>query len=216
VSGDPSVGARELTPSDAEYWNEIYRGDGGGWELGRATPPLARWFAAHPAAGKRALVVGCGRGHEARLLARGGARVVAIDIASEAITAARALTTPDDAAAAAGAGGSVEFRELDLFALPKTGEVFDLIVEHTCFCAIEVARRGEYVSAVAGALPASGELVALFYAHGRPGGPPFTTDDAEVRRLFAPRFELAHYETPPDSIERRAGLERLARLVRKA
>src|SRR5581483_4157926 len=81
---------RSGSPSAPEFWSRAYREHSDGWELARATPPLERWFGAHSPSGKRALVVGCGRGHEARLLARLGASVVAIDFAAEAIDEARA------------------------------------------------------------------------------------------------------------------------------
>ena len=79
------------SPSDPQFWREAGRSRRKGWEIGQAAPPLARWFAAHPPVGKRTLVVGCGRGHEARMLAAAGAEVVAVDFAPEAIAEARLL-----------------------------------------------------------------------------------------------------------------------------
>jgi len=71
--------ARPAPPAaslDAAFWTERYRQGGDRWDLGRAAPPLARWFADHPPApGTRAIVVGCGRGHEAFPLAAAGATV---------------------------------------------------------------------------------------------------------------------------------------------
>jgi len=195
--GGPSV-------SDAAYWERTYREGTDGFELGRAAPPIVRWIDAHPelVRGARALVVGCGRGHEARALARAGASVVGVDFALDAITAARALAERE--------GVTVDFRQRDLFTLPGDGERYDLVVEHTCFCAIDPARRDEYVDVVAQLLVAGGHLVALFYAHGRPGGPPFgTTDDELAARFTPPRFVQLSSETPADSVARRAGEERL-------
>jgi len=84
---------------------------------------------------------------------------------------------------------------------------FDAIVEHTCFCAIDVERRPEYVEAVARALVPGGTLLGVFYAHGREGGPPFDTTEAEVRRLFSTRFEIERLQVARDSFEVRAGKE---------
>ncbi len=189
-----------LSPSDAKFWEERYQRGEDGWELGAASPPLERYFSDKRLDDQRALVVGCGRGHEARLLASLGAEVVGLDIAQDAIEAAERMTSP---------GGSIRFVKGDLFALRGRPAFFHLVIEHTCFCAIDPARRDEYVDAVADALVPGGRLVGLFYAHGRPGGPPFTTDDAELKQRFSRRFVIEHHETPPDSIERRAGLERL-------
>jgi SAM-dependent methyltransferase len=197
------------TAIDADFWSAIWREGRDGWELGRAAPPIARWVAAHAAevAGARALVVGSGRGHEARLLARAGARVVAVDVAPEAVAAARAL----DAAA----GVTVDVRRADLFDLPRGPERFDLVLEHCCFCAIDPARRDEYVHAVADVLEPGGRLVGLFWAHGREGGPPFTTTRAELEARLGTRFAVEHLEVPPDSVGVRLGQELLVAARRR-
>ena len=192
------------TPSDAAYWDFLYRDDDASWELGRAAPPLVDLFTADPPTGRRALVPGCGRGHEARLLAGLGARVTAIDIAPAAIAAARACG-PADAA--------IDYRVLDLFDLSRTPGRFDLIVEHTCFCAIEPARREEYVDQVAAVLAPGGALVGLFYAHGRPGGPPFTVDADELRVRFGRRFAVQSLGVAAGSVLGRHGHELLARFT---
>ncbi len=168
------------TPSDAAFWDPLFAADLGGWELGRASPPLADWFEGKALTGRRALVPGCGRGHEARLLAGLGARVDAIDLAPTAIAQAIAATGP---------GLAIDFQVRDLFTLPRV-PTYDLVVEHTCFCAIDPTRREAYVDVCADVLRPGGELVGVFFAHGRPGGPPFTTTEGEVRALFGGRFEV--------------------------
>lgn len=193
------------SPSEPGFWEALYLDGGDRWELGRAAPPLERYFTSQPPRGRRALVVGCGRGHEARMLARRGARVVAIDFAASAIAAARAL---DD-------GAGVDYRQRDLFVLPADPDRYDLVVEHTCFCAIDPARRPEYVAAVAEVLAPGGELVGLFWAHGREGGPPYSTSAAEIEALFAPRFTVADLGTAQGSVVARAGQELLARFTRR-
>ncbi|MFZ6182350.1 methyltransferase domain-containing protein [Nannocystis pusilla] len=172
-------------PGEARFWDPLFAADAGGWELGRAAPPLVAWFSEHVPKGMQALVPGCGRGHEARLLAALEATVTAIDLAPTAIAQAQAMTP---------AGLAITFAVQDLFARIGQPPAFDLVVEHTCFCAIDPARRDDYVTAVADSLLPGGMLVGLFYAHGRPGGPPFTTDRAEVERRFAPRFAIEQLE----------------------
>lgn len=90
--------------------------------------------------------------------------------------------------------------------MPRThAGAFDAVLEHTCFCAIDVERREEYVRAVRDLLAPNGRLFGLFYAHGKPGGPPSTTSEAEVRALFSRDFEIEVLKTAPDSFEARAG-----------
>lgn len=195
------------SPSDPEFWRRHWAQPKQGWEIGRAAPPLERWFAAHPATGRRALVLGCGRGHEARLLARGGADVVAIDFAPEALDEARALALQE--------GVRIDFRLRDLFALGSDPERYDLVVEHCCFCAIDPARRGEYVDVVADVLAGGGEFVGLLRTKCPPDGPPFAVDAVEVERLFAPRFSIEHISVPEDSVAPRLGTELLVHMKRR-
>ena len=193
-----------LTPSDAAFWDHLYRDESGGWELGRPTPPLAHRLAADPPVGQRVLVVGCGRGHEARLLAALGAHVTAVDLAPAAIASARAATPPQL---------KIDFQVADLFELPRS-PAFDLILEHCCYCAIEPRRRPEYVDAVADLLRPGGHLLGLFYAHGRPGGPPFTVTAEQLRDTFARRFTLDDLSVADNSVLLRLGEELLARFTR--
>ena len=196
------------SPSDPHFWRERYARPTQGWEIGRAAPPLSGWFAAHPPAGKRALVVGCGRGHEARLLAAAGARVVGVDFAPEALAEARALAAREELA--------IDFRLRDLFALAGEPERYELVVEHCCFCAIEPARRDAYVDVVADVLVDGGEFVGLFRTRcGDGNGPPYPVGADELARLFTRRFVLTHTSTPADSIESRSGAELLVRMTRR-
>ena len=180
------------TPSDAGFWQDVYATRHDGFELGRAAPPLERWFAAHPPAGLTVLNVGCGRGHDARMLARLGGDVVAVDFVPEVIAEAQALAVRD--------GVRVDFRVRDLFQLPNDPERYALSVEHCAFCAIDPARREEYVRVITELLSPGATWVGLFWSHGRPGGPPFTISRPDLERLLAPHFIIDHLEVPADSV----------------
>ena len=71
-------------------------------------------------------------------------------------------------------------------------------------------RRPEYVELVARILKPAGWLLACFFPvreGAPPGGPPFPTSEAEIRRLFAPRFRLVEAYVPEASAPARQGLE---------
>lgn len=194
--------------SSANFWEERYRAGQTGWDRGRAAPAFETLLGG-PSAPKpgRLAVVGCGRGHDARLFAGRGFQVVGFDFAPSAVAAARE--------AAAREGLAMEFVAADIFALPDDyAGAFDYVVEHTCFCAIDPARRAEYVSAVARLLQPGGELIALFLVHRRPGGPPYTTDEAEVRRLFQGRFRLDQLDAPAELADLPSGFELFGRFRR--
>ncbi len=187
--------------SKADYWNRLYLTGDAGWDKGTVSPPIARMLReGHVPAGARLAVIGAGRGHEALEAARLGFRASAIDFAEEASKAS--------AAAAEKAGLAVEVLQEDVFTLWKRRpKHYDGVVEHTCFCAIDVARRAEYVEAVHALLVPGGKLFGLFYALGRDGGPPFDTNAAEVRGLFEKKFRLDRLAPATDSFDHRAGKE---------
>ncbi len=194
--------------SKASYWNDLYLKGEAGWDKGLVSPPIARLLREGGLGpGAAIAVVGAGRGYEARDAAALGFSVTAIDFAEEAAKALRA---------AAQAGPSFAVEQRDLFDLPRThAGRFDAVLEHTCFCAIPVARRDEYVETAAQLLKPRGVLFGLFYAHGRPGGPPFDTSEEEVRRRFEPRFEVTRLARAPDSFEIRRGAELEAWFIKR-
>ncbi|MGH7267279.1 MAG: methyltransferase domain-containing protein, partial [Candidatus Rokuibacteriota bacterium] len=143
----------------------------------------------------------CGRGHDARFLARRGYRVWGFDWAPQAVEEARVLAARDRV--------DVAVEERDLFRLADAYPgFFDGVWEYTAFCAIDPARRAEYAAMLHAILKPGGWLLACFFpVREGSGGPPFPTTDAEVRRLFAPFFELVQAYVPETSAEGRAGLE---------
>jgi len=185
--------------SDPKFWDAAYGEKRDGWELGDVTPPIARALREMKGPG-RAIVFGCGRGHEARAAARAGFDVVGVDFAAQPIEDAAKLTPPDLAK-------HVAWRRADIFTLEDEG-AFDLLIEHTSYCAIDSKRRDEWMRVARKVLKPGGTLLAIFYVHDRAGGPPYATtrDDARAA-LERSGFRIERAETPEDSIERRRGDE---------
>jgi len=172
-------------------WESRYRTGDMPWEKGAAHPALIAFLKSNPLRG-RVLVPGCGTGHDVRALAATADEVVGFDISLSAVTRAKAHP----------AVGGERYVNGDLFALPPSLRgVFDVVFEHTCFCAIPPERRVDYVSAVATALVPIGILLAVFYLD--PGldpgetGPPFGVTREELDALFGSRFKLVREWMPP-------------------
>jgi len=129
------------------------------------------------------LVPGCGRGHEAALLAELGFQSIGLDFSGEAIRRARQLHGEERP--------QLRWLQADLLdpqALAAGGlgpGSLQGVLEHTCFCAIDPARRDAYLEAVVRLLAPGGWLLGLFWCHGRPGGPPWGSDPAALQRLLA-------------------------------
>ena len=188
------------------FWEQLYAGGNDGWELGAPAPPLLAWLdsgGAFPAAAEpaRLAVPGCGRGHDARLLAKRGYRVWGFDFAEAAVAEARQL--------AAREGVDVAIEQRDVFTLGRDYPgFFDGVWEYTCFCAIDPARRDEYAQVLHAMLRPGGRLLACFYPM-REGtdGPPFPVSQADIERALVPRFRVLQAGPPSVSVERRQGLE---------
>ena len=188
------------------FWEQLYAGGNDGWELGAPAPPLEAWLdsgGTFPAAdaSARLAVPGCGRGHDARLLARRGYRVWGFDFAQAAVAEARRLAARDRV--------DVTFEQRDVFTLGREYPgFFDGIWEYTCFCAIDPGRREEYAQVLHAMLRRGGRLLACFYPM-REGadGPPFPVSQADIERALAPRFRILLAGPPGVSAERRRGLE---------
>lgn len=170
---------------DPERWNQRYREGSDGWELGRPAPPLELFLRQHPAAphaGGLVLVPGCGRGHEAALLAELGFTVVGLDFSGEAIREARRLHGDERP--------ELRWLQADLFdaaALKAAGlgeGCLAGVLEHTCFCAIDPSQRDAYRATISSLLRPGGWLLGLFSCHDREGGPPYGSDPAELERSW--------------------------------
>jgi SAM-dependent methyltransferase len=190
-------------------WESHYRTGDMPWEKGAAHPALVAFLKPNPVHG-RVLVPGCGLGHDVRALAATADEVVGLDLAPSAVAGARKHP----------AVGGERYLLGDLFALPaKMRGVFDVVFEHTCFCAIDPSRRSDYVAAVADALKPGGHLLAVFYLD--PGldpgesGPPFGITLDELDAIFAPRFKLLREWKPGATYPGREGRE-MCRLLQIA
>ncbi|MDI9405787.1 MAG: methyltransferase domain-containing protein [Chitinophagaceae bacterium] len=179
----PPASSQRSVSNDPQQWDQRYREGNDGWELGLPAPPLEHFLRHHPSAPRPnglVLVPGCGRGHEAALLAELGYTTLGLDFSAEAIKEARRRHGADRA--------ELRWLQADLFdhrALQTAGlreGSLAGVVEHTCFCAIDPAQREAYRTTVASLLRPGGWLLGLFFCHSRPGGPPFGSDPQELAR----------------------------------
>jgi SAM-dependent methyltransferase len=133
---------------------------------------------------------------------------VGFDFAEAAVSEARGL--------AAAEGSAARFERRDIFTLAADfAGTFDAVWEYTCFCAIDPARRAEYVEVLRAILRPGGTLLGCFYPLREGGdGPPYPVSLAEVERLLAPGFRVEESRAPAASAERRRGLEWLLRASR--
>ena len=186
-----------LTTTEPQYWEQRYQENTAQWDIGMAAPPLASLLASSeaPIAGKTA-VIGCGQGHDAILFAKHDFDTIGFDFAPSAITLGQKLSQKMEI--------SIQFLQRDIFELPKEfAASFDYAIEHTCFCAIRPEQRLDYVNMVQSILKPTGELIALFWAHNRPDGPPFGVTLEEIKDLFSDSFDTSNISQVNNSIASR-------------
>ena len=197
-------------------WNERYRQGDTPWDKGRASPALLAWLNQNPGIMTgTVLIPGCGTGHDVRAIANTEPESfpLGIDISEIAVERCRQQKTC----------GNERYQEANLFALPEDLlGIFNWVVEHTCFCAINPDKRPAYVSAVAASLKPDGSLLGVFYLNPRSNdgqltnGPPHGTTIKELESLFLKNniFTITKIMTPAACYPEREGRERLV-LFRK-
>jgi len=184
-------------------WEADYERKTDGWDLKGPTPVFRSLASSGQFKPGRMIVLGAGRGHDAREFARHGFQVTAVDFASHAADEMRRLADP---------AAPVDILQSDLFALPhELNNSFDYVLEYTCFCAIDPKRRADYADLVTHLLKPDGVYIDLaFPLDGRLGGPPFAVKESEVMDLFQKRgFKLVSRNKPEESISPRRHAEEL-------
>lgn len=190
-------------------WDEKYRKGEVFWDKGVASLPLREYLQKHPLRGK-ALVPGCGRGHEVALGVEFGLDAIGLDIAPTAVEEAR-KTYPELAD---------RFVLGSLFDPPAAMRgAFDVVLEHTCMSALPPALRADYRRGIDLALKRGGLLVGVWYINPdlEPGemGPPYPFSVEALTELFLDGYEIVDDYVPAVAFEGREGRERLRVLRRR-
>lgn len=201
-------GHRILTPDyyiakkevrGANFWSDIYRTEEPGWDLNEPAPFLKDVLPQLKLNRQRVLVLGCGKGHDAAFLAQQGHIVTAIDFSSEAINGAHEKY---------GHISGLEFLQADVFQLPQNQfGPFDLIVEHTCFCAVDPQLRNDLVQVWKKQLVEGGHFLGAFYVMSKRVGPPYGGSEWEIRERLKSHFDFRFWTRWRHSLPRRLGKE---------
>ncbi len=193
-------------------WSERYAENSTPWDLGRAHPELEAWLDGLPrlpgTTRGRALVPGCGTAFDAAALARAGWAVTALDVVEGAPLAANRRTIE-------GAGGQVCITDALTFA-PE--ESFQLVFEHTFFCAIEPDRRADWGELMGRCVEPGGELIALVFPLDRPaelGGPPHGYRTTDLLDALGPGFDVVEDRPAGSPVAARSWAERWLHIRRR-
>lgn len=180
------------------YWSKIYQSEEPRWELGRPTPALVDMLPRLKLPRSKVLVLGCGSGNDAALFAENGHVVTAVDISREAL----------DRAQKKYGHLNIHWVQSDLFALGNEHtHQYDIIFEHTCYCAMNPGDRNRLVKTWLRLLSPGGHLMGVFFTMERRSDPPFGGSEWELRERFKKNFQFIFWGRWRQSIDRREGKE---------
>ncbi len=191
-------------------WQSAYLAGETPWDKGGPHPALVAWLSLNRLTG-RILVPGCGSGHDVRALSRDtDSRVTGLDLAAGAKALAESFPR----------AGREEYLIGDFLTWYETAEPgeYDVLFEHTCFCAIEPERRLHYARSAAHSVRPGGFFLAIFYlnpSHGGDNSPPYGCSLDELEALFGEHFELVSEETGLLTFEGRENREVIHLLRRR-
>ncbi len=183
------------------FWSKIYKETENkpGWDMNGPNPILRHIIPQLKIPKSRILVVGCGRGHDAHYLAQRGNVVTAIDFSEEAINGAKRLYPESE---------NLKFLQADVFNLPeKYFGYFDIVFEHTLFCAVDPVKRNDLVKVYKTMLADHGHLLGIFFTIDNMNHPPFGGTEWEYRERMKKYFNFLYWTKWKAETTRSAGTE---------
>jgi thiopurine S-methyltransferase len=153
----------------------------------------------------RILIPGAGNAFEADyLIEKGFQNVTILDIASQPLRSIQNRNRNTD---------RLKLIQEDFFKHPG---IYDLILEQTFFCALEVRFRESYAKKIHSLLSDHGELKGvLFNFEAKRDAPPFSASKEEYFDLFDPLFKIIKLEMSRYSEPERAGKELYVELKKR-
>lgn len=183
----------------SNYWSKIYQTEEPGWEMNAPTPILRDTLTQLKLQKSRVVVLGCGSGNDAAFLAQAGNLVTAVDFSEVAIAQAKQKY---------GQIENLEFVQADTFQLPAhMMNSFDLVFDHTHYCAINPSRRSELLTIWRKLLVDGGNLLGIFFSMDTRSGPPYGGSEWELRKRLHKKFQPIYWNRCHNSHPRRLGRE---------
>ena len=188
-----------------DFWENKYKTNKIGWDLGAISPPLKTYFDQLENKGLKILIPGGGNSYEAEyLFNKGFTNIYVVDLAKSALENIKKRVP--------------NFPESQLilgnfFDLKNT---FDLIIEQTFFCALNPNLRKDYAQKMNDLLTKKGKLVGLLFdAKLNEDHPPFGGNKEEYISYFKPYFDLEILEPCYNSYQNRQEMELFIQFKKK-
>ena len=188
-----------------EFWDNRYLNDDTGWDVGTISTPIKEYIDQLNDRSLKILIPGCGNAHEAEYLhQKGFNNVYLIDLSPTALDNF-SKRVPDFPKEHLICGNFFEHEDQ-----------YDIIIEQTFFCAIDVELRPNYAQQVAKLLKPTGKLVGLLFSEALyVDHPPYGGTVEEYETYFKPLFNVEVMDPCYNSIEPRANREVFIKMTPK-
>lgn len=182
---------------NAAYWDERYKTNTIGWDIGAVSPPLKAYIDTLHDKNAHILIPGCGNTYEAdHLLQKGFTNITVIDIAPSLVQKLKEKYKGNK---------HITIVLGDFF---EHAGHYDLILEQTFFCALDPSLRKKYKDKMYSLLNPGGKLAGLLFSKEfEEAGPPFGGSKEEYEQLFRDHFEFLRFESCSNSHPKRQGNE---------
>jgi SAM-dependent methyltransferase len=181
---------------ESKFWSERYKEEATPWDLGKHHPALDWTVPRLKLSKSKVLVPGCGKGHDVNRWSELGHNVLGLDFSENAVQEARKIYPKR------------EFECADFFNFAdKNRESYDLVFEHTLFCALEPSVREKLVKAWHKSLRPTGHLLGVFLVASKRHGPPFGITEWELEQLLEKNFKIEYWGRLRGQETARAGKE---------
>jgi SAM-dependent methyltransferase len=183
-----------------QFWTNIYQTEvKPPWDLDGPHPSLSSEIDKLKLNKLRVLVLGCGKGHDAYHFSKRGHLVTGMDLSPTAIAQAKKLY-PETS--------QLKFVCADAINPPKDFlNSFDLVFEHTLYCAVSPELRKPLVNSWRKFLDQDGYLMGFFWIFQRRNGPPYGSTEWEIRERLKANFRLLKWSRKIESPSNREGSE---------
>ena len=188
-----------------EFWENKYKTNKIGWDLGEVSPPLKAYFDQLTNKELKILIPGGGNSHEAEyLFNKGFKNVYVVDLSKTAIENIKNRVPGFPLS---------QLIHADFFDLNHT---FDLVIEQTFFCAINPELRKKYALKMKELLNSNGKLIGLLFdAKLNDNHPPFGGNTEEYISYFESHFTMDIFTKCYNSFHNRQEMELFVKFIKK-
>ncbi len=185
--------------SHPDFWTQKYESKLTPWDLNEASPSLIWALQKFKLPRMRVAVLGCGRGHDAYHFALQGHKTTGFDFSAKALLEAQKLY---------GQSNNLTWVQQDVFNFNSDYfEQFDLVFDHTLFCAVDPDKRQSLVKTWERLLTDQGQILGIFFTMPKTNGPPYGSTENEISERLSAYFRTDFWMRSRVSAPSRMGKE---------